>query len=127
MATAQGNRRRQGSRWEEAAAQFLEKQGVRILARNFYGRRGEIDIVGQQDGDLVFFEVKSRAGHGAGLPEEAVGPQKRGRICASAMEYLYRNRLENVPVRFDVIAIDGDGARWYRNAFPYQRPVPGRH
>ena len=66
------NKREVGAAYEEAAAVFLEKNGVRILERNFRCRQGEIDLIGRDGEYLVFFEVKYRKNADAGLPAEAV-------------------------------------------------------
>ena len=72
------NKRRVGSVYEEKAAEYLEKDGYRILKRNFYCRSGEIDLIasGKEGSDsvLVFVEVKYRFSDSIGLPEEAVTP-----------------------------------------------------
>ena len=52
------NKRTEGQKYEDAAAAFLEKHGVRILDRNFRCRFGEIDIIGIQNDVLIFIEVK---------------------------------------------------------------------
>lgn len=57
------NTRQTGNVYEQIAADYLEKQGMRILERNFRrGRNGEIDIIGRDGKYLVFVEVKYRAG-----------------------------------------------------------------
>ncbi|MEW5941133.1 MAG: YraN family protein, partial [Chloroflexota bacterium] len=49
-------------RWgEQAAAEYLEKRGYLILARNFRTKHGEIDLIARQDNILVFVEVKARS------------------------------------------------------------------
>ena len=55
------NKRKIGSRYEEAAAAFLQKQGFRILGKNFRCRQGEIDLVCREGKELVFTEVKYRS------------------------------------------------------------------
>ena len=114
------NRRETGSLYEAAAAAYLEEQGYRILARNFRSRRAEIDIVAQEGRYLVFVEVKHRAGTRHGTGPDAVTRCKQQRICSAAAYYLRRFRISaDMPVRFDVLAIDGNGIRLIRNAFPY--------
>ena len=114
------NRRKIGAAYEEAAAVFLEKNGVHILEKNFRCRQGEIDLIGRDGEYLVFFEVKYRKSADLGLPAEAVGAAKQRRICGAAKYYLYRKHLgESVPVRFDVVAVCGQRLNWYQNAFDY--------
>lgn len=66
------NKRKIGSRYEEAAAAFLQKQGFRILGKNFRCRQGEIDLVCREGKELVFTEVKYRSDASCGSPFEAV-------------------------------------------------------
>ena len=53
---------------ESAALTFLKKKGYRILEKNFRAKVGEIDIIAEQGGVIVFIEVKARAGHEFGHP-----------------------------------------------------------
>ena len=93
-------------RWGEAkAASALERRGWRILARNYRWGRREIDLVARRDGVLAFVEVKTRAGVGFGHPEEAVTAIKRREIEAVARDFVVRNRMEHLEIRFDVVAI----------------------
>lgn len=118
------NKRRVGSVYEEKAAEYLEKDGYRILKRNFYCRSGEIDLIASgKEGSgsvLVFVEVKYRFSDSIGLPEEAVTPLKIKKICRAADYYRICNGIpEDHTCRFDVIAIQGDKLRHYKNAFSY--------
>lgn len=99
------------------AEQLLEGLGYRVLARNFSCRGGEIDLV-CFDGDvLVFVEVRGRARVDHGLPEETVGWHKQRRIVRAAFAFLLRHKLGEPTCRFDVVGIDGSGARLHRDAF----------
>lgn len=99
-------RRKLGRRGEDAAVRHLQKLGYRILGRGVRLLRGEIDVIARgRDGTLVFVEVKTRAGRGCGPPEEAVNFAKRGQLRRIAQAYLCRHGGENVPCRFDVIAV----------------------
>ena len=112
------NKRTVGSRYEEEAAAFLQKQGFQILEKNYRDRDGEIDIIAKENGYLVFVEVKYRSSLRRGYPEEAVDGRKQARIRHAARYYLYQNRLgEDVPCRFDVVSIVGEDVRLIRDAF----------
>lgn len=117
------NKREIGTRYEEEACAYLEKNGVLIKERNFRCRQGEIDIVGTQEGYLVFFEVKYRATDKGGLPEEAVNYAKQKKICRTGDYYrMLHGYSDDRPVRYDVIGISGRDSmeiRWYKNAFPH--------
>ncbi len=115
------NKRQMGNRREEQAVSFLRKKGYRILARNFYCRQGEIDIIGEHEGYLVFIEVKYRGGRGCGDPAEAVDWRKQQKLYRAARYYLYKNGYEeDKACRFDVIALYGDGRiEQIENAFEW--------
>jgi putative endonuclease len=116
-----GGLRGAGDDWERLAEKRLTAAGYRILARNFRTRSGELDFVAEENGVLCFIEVKGRRGTGFGLPSEAVTGEKRRRIFRTAEAWLARERRENVPCRFDVVAIlpgdDGPQVEILRDAF----------
>ena len=98
-----------GQEWESVAEKHLEEAGYKIRARNFRTKVGEIDFVAEDGGVLCFIEVKGRHSTRFGIPEEAVNAEKQRRIFRAAEAYLQRERLENTPCRFDVVAIFQDG------------------
>jgi putative endonuclease len=89
---------------EEKAARFLRRKGYKILTRNYRTRLGEIDIIAQKGGAVVFVEVKTRGRTDYGTPAEAVGARKRARLAAAAQEYLQWNGTD-APCRFDVVEV----------------------
>lgn len=118
------NKRELGQKYEEKACEYMQKQGFRVLERNFRCRQGEIDIIGEQNGYLVFVEVKYRMAQTAGRAEEAVTYAKQKRICRTADYYRYMHKIgDDRAIRYDVIAIQGDKEtekeeiHWYPNAF----------
>lgn len=112
------SRRYVGNRQESRVQEFLQGQGYEILARNFYTRRGEIDLIAKKDGYLVFVEVKYRADERFGVPEEAVDYRKQKKIIGAARCYMYQHRLPvDTPCRFDVAGVLGDEIRITENAF----------
>ena len=118
-----------GQEWENVAEKHLKEAGYRIVARNFRTKVGEIDFVAEDGGVLCFIEVKGRHSTRFGIPEDAVNAEKQRRVFRAAQAYLQRQRLENAPCRFDVVAILQDGAApgvtILRNAFvgpPRPRP-----
>lgn len=114
--------RETGRHGEEEAVRFLENKGVKILARNFRDRDGEIDIIAEEDGVLVFIEVKYRRTGRYGEPEEAVTVEKQRRICRTALYYLHQTgRGTQIPVRFDVISVTDKSIRHIRDAFSFVR------
>jgi len=95
-----------GKYGEDLACHYLQKQGYKILERNFRIRGGEIDIIALEDKTLVYVEVKTRTSHQFGYPEEAVTPFKL-RFLKKAAKF-YRNARRNLPEleRIDVVAVD---------------------
>lgn len=102
-------RARVGAAGEALAARELARRGYRVLDRNWHCRYGELDIIAEDGGELVFVEVKTRRGGALGLPEEAVTPAKRRRLLTAAQEYLMEREMAERPYRFDVVAIELDG------------------
>jgi putative endonuclease len=120
-AGARTPRQRAGDAAEAAACARLEAAGCRILARNVRFREGEIDIVADDGGTLVFVEVRMRRGDGFGGAGASVDAFKRRRLVRAAQHYLLQRcgpRGAPPPCRFDVITADAEGLRdWIRDAF----------
>lgn len=115
------NKRAKGKLYEEQAAEYLKRQGMKILCRNFRCRQGEIDLVGKHQGYLVFVEVKFRQSSECGKPEEAVDAQKQRRICQTAAYYVHTHPFDmQRSVRYDVVAIEKEEIRWYPAAFSHK-------
>lgn len=112
----------QGAQWERAAAEYLARKGAVILQRNYRRGPGEVDLIARMDGFIAFIEVKQRNSNAHGTPEAAVTRAKQARICGAALWYLKENGLLDARIRFDVIAIDADGLRHIKGAFPYIEP-----
>lgn len=115
-----------GRQAEALARAFLEARGFRILERNFRCRFGEVDIVAEQGGELVFVEVRSLGPGARHLPEETILAAKQRRLSRTAQAYLQKHRREDRPARFDVVAVEaGHGApvlRHIPNAFDLCEP-----
>jgi putative endonuclease len=94
-----------GQRGEAAAAGYLRRRGYKILARGDRFGPGELDIVALDRDTIVFVEVKTRQGHEAGHPSEAVDATKQRKLTQLAVTFLKRHGLLEHPARFDVIAI----------------------
>jgi len=107
-----------GRRAEDLCAQLLARAGLRVLARNWRCRHGEIDLVAEEGRTLVFAEVRYRRCERFGGAAESVTAAKRARLLAAAR--LYLSRRPETDCRFDVLildALDGSRIRWIRNAF----------
>jgi putative endonuclease len=90
---------------EELAVKELKRQGLTILERNYSTPLGEIDIVAEDRGTIVFVEVKARSNESYGPPVIAVHQAKQGRISAVARSYLLEKGLGDRDARFDVVAV----------------------
>ncbi len=102
------DRRKIGSIGEDVSCEYLEKNGFRILERNFLTRHGEIDIIAENDRYIVFTEVKLRTlGENTarfGRPALAVTKSKMKNIIYSAGIYISKNQTKK-SIRFDVIEV----------------------
>ena len=94
-----------GDMGEEFAAKYLEKNGYKIVDRNFKCRFGEIDIIAVKDGYIVFAEVKTRAKNALVSGEESVDYFKQRRLISAAKYYLKISQSLLQP-RFDVIVVE---------------------
>lgn len=97
-----------GKEGEWRAAEYLEKKGWQILARNYRHKRGELDIIGLDKEVLVFVEVKFRKSNDFGFPENFVNEHKIGMLRKTALEYILKENWEK-DIRFDIVAITGEG------------------
>lgn len=110
-----------GKAAEQLAAQFLQQQGLVVVARNVRSRCGEIDIIAR-DGDYwVFVEVKWRQREDYGGAAAALSAAQSQRIRRSASLYLQQQRLQESRTlcRFDVVLVTTNQQQctWLRNAF----------
>jgi len=96
---------RVGKIGEQIAATFLQKEGYTIIERNFHVRYGEIDLIAEKNGVVVFIEVKTRRGETFGTPEEAVTSYKLRQIIQTIRYYVTIHRIEEKSQRIDCIAI----------------------
>lgn len=116
------NKRKVGQEQEQNAARFLEAKGYQILKQNYRCRAGEIDLIAEHRGYLVFVEVKYRRQNGSGQPEEAVDLRKQRQVSKVASWYLAEGGLDlYTPCRFDVVAVTPEEIRVYEDAFAYCR------
>lgn len=95
-----------GAQGETLAQAHLRSKGYAILATNYLIRGGELDIVAQINGTIVFCEVKTRLNHTFGLPEEAITHKKLQVLERTAQWYLQQYKLHNKPCRFDAIVVE---------------------
>src|ERR1051325_6468991 len=106
-----------GTRAEDLCADILRGYGMRVIERNWRCRHGEIDLIAEEAGTLVFAGVRMRSPGNFGGAAESVTAAKRSRLLAAARLYLMRR--PDALCRFDVFLVDGPPrhVQWIRNAF----------
>lgn len=112
------NHRRIGEEYEQLAARFFQEQGFDIVAKNFFCRTGEIDLIVADETNLLFVEVKYRQGNSFGAALETITPSKQRKLLKCAEYFLLKNQqLMNLNLRFDVVVFAGEEpANWIKNA-----------
>lgn len=104
--SAAGAKKQLGQAGEDLASQVIQKDGLKILERNFRCPIGEMDIIASEGERLIFIEVRTRTTQKFGWGEESIQPKKRLRLQKIAEYYiLCRSYKEWPPIRFDLIAI----------------------
>ncbi|WP_456403112.1 YraN family protein [Hydrogenimonas sp.] len=103
--------RSKGDRAEERAVAFLVEQGCRIVARNVTSRFGEIDIVAEYNGVLLFVEVKSGRGF---EPIYNITPAKLAKLIRTIAWYVQKHRIET-PYRLDAVIVRNGACEWVEN------------
>ena len=93
-----------GKKAEDLAADFLLKNGYKILARNFRYQKAEIDIIAAKDNLIIICEVKARSTDVFNLPQESVNKKKIKLLVSAADYYLQEFNVLN-EVRFDIISV----------------------
>lgn len=105
---------------EEKALEYLQKQNLQLIMRNYNCRLGEIDLVMRDGSCLVFIEVRSRTNLCFGGGIASITYAKKQKIIKSAYHYIMKHKLESqCPLRFDVVSIDGKLGEitWLKDAF----------
>ncbi len=106
-----------GAQAEDVAAHYLQQRGLKLVARNYRCRFGEIDLI-LQDGDtLVFAEVRLRGSKDFGGAMASIDARKQGKLIHTAQHYLAT--LKHLPpCRFDAVLLDAcNNLEWVKNAF----------
>ena len=111
-------------RWSEKRCErFLHAKGLRTLARNYLCKTGELDLVMvDTDGSIVFVEVRSRTDESFTTAEATITPAKRAHIGHAARYFLAVHKIEDRPLRFDVVTLvlgrsGPPDIQYYPNAF----------
>ena len=112
-----------GDEAEQQALDYLLRQGLALVQRNYRvargpnARGGEVDLIlRERDGTLVFVEVRARRSVAHGGAGASVGAAKQRSLLLAARFYLSRLATPP-PCRFDVVAIEGGRIEWLQAAF----------
>jgi len=101
----QRSKKQIGDKGEDIAFDFLINKGYEVIQRNYRCRFGEIDIIAEHNGIIIFIEVKTRHTASFGMPQEAITHSKIQKISKTAVLYVQEKNLIDQACRFDVIAI----------------------
>lgn len=100
---------RKGREGEAAAVKYLERNGYRVVERNFHCRRGEVDIIVRKNEELVFVEVKNWDALTIDSIEHSLNSLKKQRIIGTANYFIHCHpELKESRIRFDLIFIHGE-------------------
>lgn len=106
-----------GEQAEQQAEKHLIKHGLKLVCRNYRCKHGELDLIMTDQQTLVIIEVRYRKTDRFGSATESITATKQAKIIAATQIYLMANKI-NPPLRFDVVALSGDGRlEWVKNAF----------
>ncbi len=128
-------KQRQGSRFEQQACEYLQAQGLRLVAQNWQQPKvGELDLVMIETGSawstLVFVEVRQRKFSNYGDAALSVTTSKQRKVIKAAQSFLQQySEYAHYDCRFDVIAYNtmnesnsrneplDNQPEWIQNAF----------
>jgi putative endonuclease len=105
---------------ETRARLFLEKKGLKFLAKNFRSRVGEIDLIMENADTIVFVEIRGRQKNNYGTAAETIDFKKQQKIIRTAENYLSQFSFLEKNLRFDVVEFFGPGfnkINWIKDAF----------
>ena len=109
--------REEGLRGEDTAIKTLKRKGYKIVERNHRNMLGEIDVIAEEGGCLVFVEVKKRNTASFGEAICAIDEKKKRHLVKAALFYMKTHHAPDRRVRFDVVGIDADRVKLVKNAF----------
>ena len=111
-------RQAKGAAAEQLATDYLARQGLSVIERNFRVRGGEIDLICRDGESTVFVEVRLRSRSDFGGAAGSITPTKQARLILAARHWLLRHG--ETPCRFDCVLLDGldkHSIEWLRDAF----------
>jgi putative endonuclease len=111
-----------GNHAEAAACDYLQRQGLQLVERNYLCKRGEIDLIMRDGKNTVFIEVRYRRNDRFGSSAESVDWRKQAKLLATAEHYLQQHpKAAKSACRFDVVALTTENSQqkihWITDAF----------
>lgn len=94
-----------GKQAENIACEFLKKNGLKLIDKNFYSRFGEIDLIMQHENTLVFVEVRYRKNMDFGGAKASITASKQSKVRKTALYYMQTKKGRECNSRIDVVAI----------------------
>lgn len=115
------DKRQRGDLAEDLALAFLEKNGFKLIQRNFNCKLGELDLIMQDQDYLVFVEVRHRKSNQFGGALESITVSKQNKLRRAAEVYLQSIKNHDSPCRFDILCLTGclskPDFQWIKDAF----------
>ena len=100
------NKLNKGKLGEEIAEEFLKENGYKIIKKNFRTKSGEIDLICEKNGILIFVEVRTKGKNLFMLPEESITKKKIDKIKKTSLEYLASKEKKYKEIKFEFIGIE---------------------
>ena len=104
-----------GDLGEKIVKKYLQKLGCKIIKTNFLCKQGEIDIIASDQNEIVFIEVKTRVNKNFGYPIDAVNYYKQTHIKKAAKYFVYKYKIQETYIRFDIIEVYAKENKYYIN------------
>ncbi len=116
-------RQEKGAQAEKLAEQFLARQGLQLITKNYRCKQGEVDLIMQDQDTIVFIEVRHRVRADYGSAAESITISKQTKVIKAATIFMMKKGwYQHKAVRFDVVTIQGSlvespELNWIKQAF----------
>jgi putative endonuclease len=105
-----------GQKGELLAKKFLSDKGLKIIKENYRHKKGQVDLIAEDDQTIIFVEVKYRKNNSFGYPEDFVSENQKRLIHLCAENFLLEFPFKK-NIRFDIIAILDNKIEHFEDAF----------
>ncbi|MBQ0147272.1 MAG: YraN family protein [Flavobacteriaceae bacterium] len=103
-----------GKEAENFAVDYFKNLDYKILARNYFFQKAEIDLIVEKDNVILIIEVKARTTNRVNLPENSVTTKKKKLLISAANDFILKNGIDG-EVRFDILALLKQKDEWETN------------